>query len=383
MKIAYVCTFLPQQCGIATYLDYLIRGIKAVNAKLQITVLAEKAAAAVSQERLEIIPCWSRNENYVEQILGRLGQVDVIHVQHEYGIYRMDERLPRLLEGLPSAIAKVVTIHCIIPAPFSDQGAVHEDYAARIAKAADRVIVHLETQKEILCRLGVSPETIHVIAHGTELNDEEMRSSRRRLDLPEAGRILLMFGYIKPHKGFHLVLRALKRTLQTIPDATFFIAGGLPPDPSRECIEYVALIRKQIQQLKLEKHVIFPNKFFPNEDVRYLIAAADVVLFPYYEEDRSASGSLHLALGARKPVIATRIPKFEDLKNVCDELLALPDNAAVIARILIRLFQDPRFEQYVIRRADQYRQITSWPEVANKHLHVYGEAKSQKESADP
>ena len=103
----------------------------------------------------------------------------------------------------------------------------------------------------------------------------------------------------------------------------------------------------------------------------YLFGACDVVLFPYYEEDRSASGSLHLAIGAKKPVIASRIPKFEELKNICDELLVLPYNSSGIARIAIRLFEDPEFAEYVLERTSEYRKLTSWEAVASQHLELY------------
>ena len=67
MKIAYVSTYLPQQCGIATYTDYVIRAIQKVSPLVDIKVVAEKGALPVKQDKFEVVPCWDRNENYVEQ----------------------------------------------------------------------------------------------------------------------------------------------------------------------------------------------------------------------------------------------------------------------------------------------------------------------------
>jgi len=117
--------------------------------------------------------------------------------------------------------------------------------------------------------------------------------------------------------------------------------------------------------------VIYPKKFFPNEDVPYLFASCDVVLFPYYEEDRSASGSLHLAFGAGRPVVASRIPKFEELKEISDELLVLPYNSRGIAQVVLRILKDERFRTYIEERTRAYAQRTSWPEVARRHMQVY------------
>lgn len=371
MKIAYVSTYLPKQCGIATYTDYLIHGIRKVDPTSEIKIVAERGADPVKQDKFEVITCWNRNEDYVEPIISYTDGADIIHIQHEYSIYKFDDRLPIVLQRLNENAKKIITIHCVRPAQFSERRDVDENFAARIAKLSDEVIVHLPTQEAILTRLGVSAKKIHVIPHGTELSNEDKEASRKRLGLPVDAKILLMFGFIKKHKCLHIVLEALVEILKKFKDAYFFMAGGLAPTASKKDRDYAEFLSNRIEELGLQKNVIYPNKFFPNEDVPYLLRASDIVLFPYYEEDRSASGSFHLALGAKKPVIASRIPKFEELKNICDELLVLPYNASGIAGIAIRIFEDPEFRQYVVSRTGEYRNLTSWQAVARQHLELY------------
>jgi len=371
MRITYVSTYLPTQCGIATYTDYLIHGISKVDPTIEIRIVAEQGASSIREDKLEVIPSWARNEDYVESIITHTKGSNVVHIQHEYSIYKFDERLPSVLKGLDEHTKKVITIHCVRPAQFSEGGAVDENFAARIAKLADQVIVHLESQQAILTRLGIPLEKIYVIPHGTELSDEDKEASRKRLGLPVDAKILLMFGFIKPHKCLHIVLDALIEILEKFKDAYLFLAGGLAATASKKDRDYAESVSKRIDELELQKNVIYPNKFFPNEDVPYLLRASDIVLFPYYEEDRSASGSFHLALGANKPIIASRIPKFEELKKICDELLILPYNSSAIAGTAIRLFEDLEFREYVLARTDDYRKLTSWEAVASQHLELY------------
>lgn len=373
MKIAYVSTHLPTQCGIATYTDYLIHGIRKADPASEVKIVAEQGASPIKEDKLEVIPCWDRNENYVDPIISHTKGFDVIHIQHEYSIYNFDDRLPTLLQGLDENAKKIITIHCVRPAQFSERWSVDEDFAARIATLADAVIVHLPTQEAILTRLGVPSKKIHIIPHGTELNDEDKEVSRKRLGLPVDAKILLMIGFIKRHKCLHIVLDTLVEILEKFEDVYLFVAGGLAPTASKSDIEYAEYIGRRIEVLGLQKNVIYPNKFFPNEDVPYLLSSADIVLFPYYEEDRSASGSFHLAIGAKKPIIASRTPKFEELKNICDELLVLPYNSTGIAAIAIRLFEDSKFRQYVVSRTEEYRDYTSWQTIASQHLQLYQE----------
>jgi len=56
VKIAYVSTYLPRQCGIATYTDYLIHGIRKVDPASQITVVAERGASPIVDRNFEVNP---------------------------------------------------------------------------------------------------------------------------------------------------------------------------------------------------------------------------------------------------------------------------------------------------------------------------------------
>lgn len=372
MKVAYVSTYLPQECGIATYTDYVIQGIRMVSPLVDIKVVAEKGAAPVKRNKFEVVPCWDRNENYVEPIIRNIKDADIVHIQHEYGIYSLDGRLPTLLKRLKAAGKRtIITIHCIRPRQISTKGAKEELFVKKLAELADEVIVHLDAQKAILERLRIPSVKIHVITHGTALSNADKKVSRVRLQLPEKGKIITIFGFISPFKGLDLSLEVLKEIREEVEDAYLFIAGGLPPNAPKITMDYVEMLKKRIEELGLADSVIFPNKFFPNEEIPYIFGASDVVLYPHYHEDRSASGSVHLAIGAKKPVIVFRVPKFEVVKNISDELLFLPGDVSGVARTAIRLFKDKEFARYILEGTEQYRRMTSWTVTVRKHLRLY------------
>ena len=339
---------------------------------MDIKVVAEKDASPVKQKGFEVIPCWDRNKNYVEPIISNIKGADIVHIQHEYGIYGLDDRLPTLLKRLMAEKKRtIITIHCVRPGQFCERGVVDENFVKRIAELADEVIVHIDSQKAILERLMIPLEKVHIIPHGTALSDADKRISRLRLKLPEEGKIITAFGFISPFKGLDVLLDVLKEIRNEVEDVYLFIAGGLPPITSKKAKDYVELLRERIKELDLTDSVIFSNNFIPNEEIPYIFGASDIVLFTHYHEDRSVSGAIHLAIGAKKPVIAYRVPKFEVVKNISDELLILPGNVSGIAKTAIRLFTDKEFEQYVLERTEQYRRATSWPITVRKHLRLY------------
>jgi glycosyltransferase involved in cell wall biosynthesis len=379
MKIGYVSTYPPQECGIATYTEYLVHGLQMRDPALEIEVVAERDAASVKLGRFEVNPCWDRNGNYVESIISNTMDADVVHIQHEYGIYNLDGRLPTLLERLNAeGKSTIVTIHCVRPTQFSANGAKDEQFVKKIAERAHEVIVHSDSQKAILRRLGIPSKKIHSIPHGVALSAANKKDSRVRLQLPEEGKIITVFGFIHPFKGLDTSLEVLKEIRKEVKDAYLFIAGGLPPNPPQGLWDYVTLLRERITELGLTESVIFPNQFVPDEEIPYIFGASDIVLFAHSHEDRSVSGAIQLAIGAKKPVIAYRIPKFELVKKISDELLILPENVSAIAKTAIRLFTDKEFERYILDRTEEYRMITSWSEIAGKHLDLYRGIQARK-----
>ena len=372
MRLGFISTFLPQRCGIATYTNYLAGTLRKVFPELHIKILAENEAYTKNLENLEVRPCWDRNYDFTDAISSHMDGLDVVHLQHEFSIHSSLDRLKSLFAACPDGIRKVVTLHTILPSHFEPKGKEGERIVRALVDWADKVIVHQKCQRLILQRMGVPEDKVELIPHGTEITRRDKVEARRRLKLPESAKIMLMFGFIKHTKNIHLVVASLKKIAVEVPDVYLFIAGGLAPDAPQEDQDYLYLIRKKINELgPFKEHVLFAGYFFPHQDMPDLLASADVILFPYCNEERSASGAFHLALGAGKPVVAYRIPKFEELSEICDDLLVLPNNKHGLKRAIIRVLTDDEFRNFAISRIEQYAQRTSWENIAREHMRVY------------
>jgi glycosyltransferase involved in cell wall biosynthesis len=121
----------------------------------------------------------------------------------------------------------------------------------------------------------------------------------------------------------------------------------------------------------MEGDVTFSNAFTEDGNLWQLLSAADICCFAYDEDTRSASGALHLALSFDKPVVAARIPKFQEIADVADELLVNPRSPRELARLLVRLLTDKMFCTAVQQSLRSFAIETAWPRVAREHLRMY------------
>ncbi|MEO0084247.1 MAG: glycosyltransferase, partial [candidate division WOR-3 bacterium] len=259
-KLAYISTYSPQPCGIATYTEYLINGLMKLKKDLSIRVIAESKAEHYKNNFIEVLPVWNRFNDYSKPIIKYSKGFDIIHLQHEFGIFQFDNRIIKMLNGLNEVGKKIVTFHCIKPKQFADSPTI-EAHIKAVANLADLNIVHLPAQQAVLTRLGIERKKIRLIPHGTELINIDKKIAREKLNLPIAGKILLMFGFVKAHKGYEIVLDSLREIIKYFPDTYFFIAGTLPSKPQKSEIKYLNYLKRRINALHLTKQVIFPNKF--------------------------------------------------------------------------------------------------------------------------
>ena len=390
MHICLVSTFPPALCGIATYCSYLIDGLLSVDTKLHITVLAESPVANELRARVRVIDAFSKDSDYGPAILQQVRACapDVVHVQHEYGIFGFDGRFLRLLAGLREMrVPIVVTLHTVHTRSSLDVGCAwrtdrrlptHIDIEReqrQLCELSDLTVVHQDwPMRTALIEQGARADRVASISHGT-LKETGVFSAvaKKHLGYAADTPLLVAFGYFEPSKNHQHLLEAFSLLRRRQPNAKLWI-GGHVRWPSPPAIEYKARIVHLIDQMGLREHVTLWEEALPESEVPVLLSAADIGCFVYREDTYSSSGALHRMLGIGKPIIASRIPKFHELRRIAPEILVDPDYPEEIARVLMRLLEDCSFRSLIASKALQFAAETSWPLVAHAHLDVYRRA---------
>lgn len=377
MDINYISTYPPTRCGIGIYTSTLCRAVLEVDKEVRISVIAEKGAREIKTRNFETSPCFDRKEEYVKIIADTFSRFSphVVHIQHEFAIFNPDERFLNLLEVLKKKTNIVLTLHTVHTNETSDWEGMNMsmgEYNYRMSQLVDAIIVHQSSMKESLITQDVNEELVHVIPHGTEiLENADMTESKKKLGLPEDSTIILSFGFFGRYKSKELIIEALPKVLEEVPNACVFISG-YPREWVREDFETRKLCEEKAKELGVRDHVIFTKRFIPNEEVHLVFGASDVVVLPYFQKYLSASGVLHLAIGALKPTVVSRISKFEEVwEEISNEIVFDFNDSSKLAKILVRLMVDNNFRDSIIKSTRSYALKTSWDVVARAHTQLY------------
>jgi glycosyltransferase involved in cell wall biosynthesis len=381
LRTAIVSTYPPRSCGIGTFAADVRATLLGVADIERVDVVAVLNEPSRPQRRalLSTIGQAVRGD-YIRtaRMLGRL-DVDVVLLQHEYGIFGgVDgEYVLSFAEALAQPL--VVTLHTVLSEPTKHQLAV----LTELCEQAELVIVMTDTARRLLVECGACTEDkVRVVPHGAPA-----RLTARASAIPNGptsgpyartnDRFLLStFGLISPGKGLETVIEALPSMIEQHPELVYVIAGRTHPDVShREGERYRLMLERRVQELDLTEHVEFDDRFLSINDLSDLLAATDVFVTPYRNREQIASGALTFAIAAGCGIVSTPYWYAQDMLASGAGRLVPFDDAAALADAVLEYVEQP--EALAAARAEARRVGSSlgWPPVAAATAGVLREAR--------
>jgi hypothetical protein len=200
--------------------------------------------------------------------------------------------------------------------------------------------------------------------------------------------VLLTFGLLSPNKGIEYVLNALPHILAEFPDVVYIVLGATHPNELREHGEaYRLSLEILAKKNKLEKNVIFYNRFVELETLKEFIGAADFYITPYLNEAQITSGALAYTFGAGKVVISTPYWHAAELLAEDRGVLVPFGDAPAIAREVMGLLRDDTRRHAIRKNAYKLGREMVWSNVARLYMRSFelsqieGTARSRKSLA--
>ena len=376
-RIAFVGNHLPRRCGIATFTSDLSSAVAALAPSIDCQVVAMNDAGHghiyPPNVRFEIEDGELAGYRRASQFLNA-GQVDVVSLQHEYGIFGgpAGHHVVTLLRELRMPV--VTTLHTIRTAPSAQQRAVLDEVIA----LSERLIVMSEHGRRTVIELhGVAGERIDVIPHGIPLPTPGAGGADR-LGFGDQ-RVLLTFGLLSPDKGLEYVIEAMPAILAKHPNSVFLVLGATHPHvKERHGEAYRLSLTTLARRLGVSDQVVFDDRFVNDAELADFLAVADIYVTPYLNPEQSTSGTLARAVAAGKAVISTPYWHARELLGAERGVLVPPRDTAALASAVCDLLGDPVRRETLGRRAAEMGQRMSWPVVAKSYLESFEKARSQE-----
>lgn len=383
-RIAFIGTYLPRQCGIATFMTDLCEAIAAEKSATTCIALPvndiESGYTYPPRVRFELaehdIESYRRAADFLN-----INGVDLVSLQFEYGIFggRSGSHVLALLRQLRMPI--VTTLHTVLREPDAHQRRVLEEVAA----LSDRLVVMSEQGAEFLRAIyRVPADKIDMIPHGIpDLPFVDPGFHKDRFGV-EGKVVLLSFGLLSASKGIEHVIAALPAILARHPNVVYFIVGTTHPHVKQRDGEIYRLSLQWLAEEKgVQSQVIFYNQFVTLEELVEFIGAADIYITPYQNQAQIVSGTLAYTLGAGKAVISTPYGYAEEM--LADErgvLVPFRDPAALAAQVIDLLDHEAK-RNTMRKRAYLFGREMIWPQVARRYLESFARARAEKRHFAP
>ena len=375
MKFAFISTYQPRECGIATFTDSLI---KALDKKFENSQGENSSYVIAMNDRDEgynypEIVKFTIRENHQRDYLKaadfiNYNDTDVCVLEHEFGIFGGERGvyiLP-LLHRLK--VPLIVTFHTVLKEPtFSEKAIIQE-----IGRAADMIVVMSKTAVKFLKEIyDIPAKKITVIEHGIPDFDFSRHDFYKKKYHFDDKMILMTFGLISSGKGIENVIKALPSVVNRHPELTYLIVGKTHPTVLKYSgEEYRNYLKRLANRLKVSNNIVFIDNFLSENDLCEYLSATDMYVTPYVNEAQITSGTLAYAVGAGACVISTPYWHAQEILDGGRGILFDFGDHEALAEILNDLLDHPDKLNKYRKKAFEYGLKTKWPLMAGKYITV-------------
>jgi glycosyltransferase involved in cell wall biosynthesis len=373
-KVAFIGSYPPRECGIATFTKDVVSSFAALTGSPHWVIAIDERPDLMRVYPPEVVARIVRDEPATYALaadaIATLAP-DIVHIQHEYGLFGGEdgERIFDLLDRVHAPV--VVSLHTVLPDPSEH----HRLTARRLCARADAVIVLSEAGKEILeTEYGIDHKKLRVIPHGVpDVPFESTEGPKRALGL--AGRTLIStFGLINRGKGLEYAIEALRAVVPTHPNVLYLILGETHPEVRRNEGEvYRESLQERIRAYGLERHVRLLDRYLGFDELIGYLRATDIYLTPYVNPVQIVSGTLAYAVGCGKAVVSTPYLYAKELLADGRGLLSAFRDGDSIATQLLALLDVPVLRRTISQRAYEFGRSMTWSHVSLQHLLLFRE----------
>ncbi|MGN8244911.1 glycosyltransferase [Cellulomonas soli] len=362
VRLGFLSTYTPTQCGIATFTAALVAHIHAGGDQVGVVRLVDEPQPESWPVAFEWVTGRPGDAEHVARVLDGY---DVAVIQHEYGIFGGTDGQDVLEVATRLHVPLVTVLHTVLTQPTAGQHRVLD----LLVEASVAVVTMTETARDrLIAGWGVDPERVHVIAHGADDNRAPQLRPAGPPATPTRPPTVLTWGLLSEGKGIEWALLALAELRERIPLPEYQVVGQTHPRVlEREGEAYRDRLLAITRDLSLTGSVHFDARYLAGPELRRVVREADVILLPYDSLEQVTSGVLTEAVAAGKPVISTRFPHAVELLAGGAGQLVPQRDATAIADALEHVLRGDGVAARMAAVSQSLAEQLLWPAVAAQY----------------
>jgi len=367
-KIAFVSSYIPRKCGIATFTSDLIKNMHlAGDTEFEPFIVAMQSDNELTYNKQ--VKCRIRKNVRYDYISAadylNFTDIDVVSVQHEFGLFggQAGSFINLFLKRLNKPI--ITTLHTVLEKPKTE----YFNSLKELCSESDRIVVMNRRGIKMLCKIyDVPSKKVELIPHGVpDLPFIDSNYYKNRLAL-SGRKTILTFGLLGRNKGIEVMLQAMPPIVKAEPSILYIILGSTHPEVLRcEGQSYKHKLEKIVNELGLHRNVVFYDRFVDKYELLEFLAAADIYVTPYLHKEQLTSGTLAFAVGAGKAIVSTPYWAAQELLAKGRGKLVPFGSYKDIARAVISILKDNRLSLSMRKKAYEYGRSMTWPKVGNAY----------------
>lgn len=372
LKVLFIGTYVPKECGIATFTSDLLNSVSGENNNVHCEVIAlndpsetynypEEVVFQIQRDRIED---YYRAADYINQ-----SDIDIVCLQHEFGLFwgNAGDYIFSLISGINKPV--ISTMHTVIREPEPEYRIAIE----KLIRYSQKLIVMSQTAVEMLKDVYKAPDDkIELIFHGVpDYPFNNCDKYKKKLNL-KGTPLVLTFGLLSQNKGIESMLEALPEVVSQYPDLVYLILGATHPIIKKNFGEtYRQYLQNKVSELGLEKNVVFHDKFVEKEELCNYILASDIYVSPYLSKEQIVSGALTYAIGMGKAIVSTPYWYAQEMLSDNRGLLVDFGDTEGFRKSLLHLIENPEECDNMRKKAYDFGRKMTWKNVGKKYNTVF------------
>lgn len=362
MRIGFVSTYPPIECGIATYTQYLTEALRKKH--VDVYIISHLGGSGD-----QVFPCFDYEDgDLAEKAFSMMIRFtpDVVHIQHEFALFGKHQGvsvIPLMVQCRLVGIPVVATLHTVYPQIPENHGILLQS----IILNSDRVIIHEAYQEQSLRNLvgDDALKKVSTIPHGAR-EVTPIPDAKKILGLPAHKKVILIIGYFRPSKNFELVIDIFPEILKGYPEAILVVAGKIR---GKEHIDYRNMLFRKIEDSPKRDRIYLIRGQLPQNVFDTILSAADVVVLPY--RISSQSGILAHCLAFARPIVTSTTTAMKETLEKSGAGIMCEDTSQFVESIVRILSDDNKAKELSKNALSFVQNVISWSRVAEQHLDIY------------